>query len=417
MNAGQINDAYQIMNELASQALASTPIKAVDTSSFVAVGEAVLKTGYENTLKSLGVVYSKTIFSVRPYKSRFWSMEVSEDRWGAIIRKINFLYSEAEPSQHVNTDLITGTDTVPNTIFEDGNSVDMYKMALPKTMQLNFYGQQALQKHITRFIDQLDTAFRSEAEFMQFNTGVMVEFFNEIEIMDEAKARAVVLNRIAGMAYMNIGVVDLVAEYNKEFGTSYTREQLLSTNLSDLMRYMAGVIKTYSSRLEDIQLSLYHANVGGKMIPRHTPKARQKMLMYAPLFYKAESEVYSSIFNPQYLDIGAFEGVNYWQSQDDPTRVDIIPSILNTTTGAMEKAPGQVNIPYVVGLLYDEEGMGWYPKFTRSIATPVNAAGAYWNLYYHWLFSAYNDYTENAVLFVLGDGGTAAANMSLPKRK
>lgn len=402
MNPGQINDAHLLMNALAAQALGNTALTATDTSSFVSVGEAVLRTGYENTLNALGVVLSRTIFSVRPYKSKFWSLEVSGDRYGAITRKIIPLYSEAEAPQDVNIDT---PEAVQN--LADGQSIDMYTIRKPKMLQLNFYGSQALQKKITRFVHQLDAAFKSEAEFLQFVGAYMTEFYNEVELLNEARARAAVINRIAGQVAMNLAVVDVVASYNNLNGTDYTRDELLSAaNIGNLARHTATVIKTYASRLTDMQTGKYHANLTGyQPIPRHTPRARQKLLMYDPYFITVETEVYSGLFNPKYLDIGRFESVNYWQSQDKPTEINITPAILNTTTGEQAKATQAVNIPYVLGLLFDEEALGWYPRFEMTASTPLNAAGLYWNTFMHWLFNVYNDYTENAVVFVLGDGG------------
>ena len=45
------------------------------------------------------------------------------------------------------------------------------------------------------------------------------------------------------------------------------------------------------------------------------------------------------------------------------------------------------------------------PQFDYASTTPFNSAGGYYNMYNHWRFNSYCDYTENAVLFVLGAGG------------
>lgn len=406
MNPGQIFDAYKIINKLSHQALGENAPEAVDTSTFVSVGEKILKTGYENVLNALSVVVFKTIFSARPYRGNFDIMRVDEQRYGGITRKVMYGFSDAEPSQDVNISGISGFPDEPGVNnLADGNSIDMYSIKNPKVIQLNFYGQQALQDHITRHVHALDQAFSSESEFMQFISGMMVNFYNSIVVKNEAKARAVLLNRIAGQVDMGLAVVDLVAEYNKFFGTAYTREQLLSTNVESFMQYVASEVMVYSDRLADMNTGTYHANVdGGPLIQRHTPKERQRMIMYSPIFRRAETLVYSGLFNPQYLQIGDFEGVNFWQSQKEPEKINITPGILNTTTGATVKG-NAVSLDYVLGILYDEEGLGWVPVFDRAVSTPLNAAALYWNTYYHWLFSAYNDYTENAVVFILGEGG------------
>ena len=96
--------------------------------------------------------------------------------------------------------------------------------------------------------------------------------------------------------------------------------------------------------------------------------------------------------------------MNYWQSQDEPTQIKVKPNILDTATGA-SKDGVETTIPYCLGILFDEEALGVLPQFDYASSTPFNSAGGYWNMYMHWRFNVYSDYTENAVVFVLGDGG------------
>lgn len=391
-------DVYALMNAVVSQATGRTDLAVVDTTTFASVGEIVLRTGTENTLNAISTVIGKTIFSVRPYKGKLESLRVAQQRWGGQVRKIINLYDEAEKSDDWNTD-------VSQNALADGGSVDMYKIRKPKALQLNFYGTKVLQKHITRFRDQLSLAFHNEDEFIRFIDSVMVEFSNEIELLNEAESRATLLNFMAGISSMGLTEVDLVAEYNNEYGTQFTRAQLLSTYIESFMKFVAAEIKIYSSKLTDMS-TLYHANLTGyNKIMRHTPKERQKMVMYEPIFIKTQAEVYSGLFNPEYLNIGSFEGVNYWQSQSTPTAINVKPNILDLTTGASKDAETAVDLNYVLGILFDEEACGVMPQFDYSSTTPFNSAGGYYNMYMHWRFNSYCDYTENAVLFVLGEGG------------
>lgn len=391
-------DVYALMNAVVSQATGRTDLAVVDTTTFASVGEIVLRTGTENTLNAISTVIGKTIFSVRPYKGKLESLRVAQQRWGGQVRKIINLYDEAEKSDDWNTD-------VAQNALADGGSVDMYKIRKPKALQLNFYGTKVLQKHITRFRDQLSLAFHNEDEFIRFIDSVMVEFSNEIELLNEAESRATLLNFMAGISSMGLTEVDLVAEYNNEYGTQYTRSQLLSTYIESFMKFVAAEIKIYSSRLTDMS-TLYHANLTGyNKIMRHTPKERQKMVMYEPIFIKTQAEVYSGLFNPEYLDIGSFEGVNYWQSQSTPTAINVKPNILNVADGTSKNAEVAVELDYVLGILFDEEACGVMPQFDYSSTTPFNSAGGYYNMFMHWRFNAYCDYTENAVLFVMGEGG------------
>ncbi len=400
-------DVYQIVNQMIKEATGRNDLAVADTSSFVSVGETLVRVAPENTLNALSTVLGRTIFSVRPYKSSLGSLTVTPERWGARIRKIKYLQTGFSPSEDWNT-------TLNQTQLADGNSVDMYKINKPKAVELNFYGTKVLQKWITRFRDQLSLAFRSESEFIQFMDGVMTEFNNEVELANEARTRLTLINFMAGISSMGLYEVDLTQTFNQRYGTNYTREQLLSSQLEPFMKHMVSTIKTYSSRLKDAS-ALYHANLTGyEKFVQHTPKNRQKMIMLEPLFIESEANVYSSIFNPQYLNIGSYEGVNFWQSQTDPEKISVTPNILDAATGESKTAEAPVNLDYAVGLLFDEEALGVMPQFDYSSTTPFNSAGGYYNMYMHWRFNAYSDFTENAILFVMGAGGETPAVFTNP---
>lgn len=408
-NTLQVQDVYQLINDIAYQATGRTDLKAVDTSTFTAVGEILLRTGVENTLNAISTVISETIFSIRPYKGKLDMLRVNQQRWGAQVRKITYLTQDYEASQDWNTNLAP-------TQLADGQSIDMYKINAPKALQLNFYGAKTLQKHITRFRNQLSLAFHSEAEFMRFIDGVMIEFFNEVEIANEQKSRLTLINFFAGLVDMGLSVVDLTATFNAEHGTTLTRDQILSQDLTRFMQHFVSTVKITSDRLTDMS-AMNHAQITGKgTILRHTPKSMQKMIMYGPMFTKAEASVFSEIFNPIYLELGEnFETVNYWQNQKNPTAIQAKPNILDVATGE-SKAGAEVNIPYVVGAIFDREACGVMPKFDYASTTPINSAGGYYNMYYHWLFNSYCDYTENAVLFIMSGDGTSASAMSKARK-
>lgn len=126
--------------------------------------------------------------------------------------------------------------------------------------------------------------------------------------------------------------------------------------------------------------------------------------MYAPAMIDQETIVMPELFGPDYIKIMGYEEVNYWQNPNNPSAIQINPVILDTVTGG-KKAAGEQSIPYVLAYLFDVEHMGTTEHFQGSDVTPLNAAGEYWNIYYHWLFGGWNDFTEKHVLFVVGDGG------------
>ncbi len=446
-------DVYAVVNSMAESMFgAETGLKAKDTSTFVTVGEAMLRQGYENTLNALSLAMGRSIFAVRPYTGKFRIITRTEQEYGAIKRKISYFYDPAEPSQDWNTDITN------NQLF-DGKSIDHYKIRKRYPLEIHFVGLKVIQKHFTRFRDQLKLAFRNEEEFGRYYYGLLVEVNNELELMRESENRLHVLNHIG--AVYNTGSaamkVNLTEGFNKKFGTAYTSAQLRSEHLKEFLAYMVSVIK-YTSRMMTEFNTLYHltpkkTNDAGEdlVLLRHTPMTDQRLLLLEPLMIDAEALVLPQIFNDQYLKIANYEGVNYWQNPVDPGAVQVTPNQLNVSTGVSETGSA-VNIPYVVGMLFDREGVNYWQNpvdpgavqvtpnqlnvstgvsetgsavnipyvvgmlFDRDalvtsyhmedvLTTPVNAAGNYYNTYYHWAKDYQDDLTENTVIFYMADPG------------
>lgn len=399
-------DVYAVVNSMAESMFgAETSLKAKDTSTFVTVGEAMLRQGYENTLNALSLAMGRAILAVRPYTGKFRIITRTEQEYGAIKRKISYFYDPAEPSQDWNTDITN------NQLF-DGKSIDHYKIRKRYPLEIHFVGLKVIQKHFTRFREQLKLAFRNEEEFGRYYYGLLVEVNNELELMRESENRLHVLNHIG--AVYNTGSatmkVDLTDGFNKKFGTSYTSAQLRSEHLKEFLAYMVSVIK-YTSRMMTEFNTLYHltpkkTNDAGEdlVLLRHTPMADQRLLLLEPLMIDAESLVLPQIFNDQYLKIANYEGVNYWQNPVDPGAVQVTPNQLNVSTGASETGSA-VNIPYVVGMLFDRDALVTAYHMEDVLTTPVNAAGNYYNTFYHWAKDYQDDLTENTVIFYMADPG------------
>ena len=404
MNTLTPTDVHAIVNAAAKAMYGgNTAIQATDTSSFVSVGEAMLRTGYENTLDALSIMIARTFFAVRPYTGTLRLMNVTRDQFGGIRRKISYFYNEAEQSQDWNTD-------VAATQLNDGQSVDHYKIRKRYPLELNFCGLKVLQTHVTRFDYQIKRAFQSEADFDAYYRGLAVEIGNELEMMVEAQNRLHLLNHIAGV--YDVGSarmkVNLTKGFNTKFGTTYTSAQLRSEHLKEFLAYFVAETKNIAALMRQNNI-LFHLtpvknNDAGNplVLLRHTPYQNQKMFLYAPLFRDAEAMVLPQIFNDQYLSLNNYEGVEFWQDVAAPASISVTPNVLDVTTGQSKNGKA-VKLDYVVGILFDENALATNYYVDRVKTTPENAAGSYYNTYYHWAKQYGDDFTENSVLFYMAD--------------
>lgn len=412
-----VQDCHNLMNSLVKQATGQQSITVIDSSTFVSAGETVLATGTENVINSLSLIIGRTLVAVRPYKAKFLLINaLNSGIYSNRIRKISYYSKDAQASGMYNTQLYTnlkdGYTNGQNIIADNPTSTkSMWEQNQPVSLEMNFAGSDTWDDSLTIYEKQLQVAFESEANFSRFMSGIMTEKGNDIESQKEAFNRMCVLNEI-GMIYdmaddRPLSSVNLTKEYNTKYGTSYTSAELRTTYLESFLKFFVAYIKNISNYLEERSTN-YHlspaktVNGTNYKLLRHTPKNRQKMFLYEPLFIEAKANVLPSIFNPEYLDIKNYEAVNYWQSIDSRASIKITPAIFDKTTGEQKKG-NEVDLDYVVGLLFDEDAMMIDYQFEGSYSTPLEARKLYRNIFWHYTKNAINDPTENAILFYMKD--------------
>lgn len=385
VNDMTIEQVSTVLNAIVEQATGKQPtIQVTDTSSFVTVAQTALKTGYDNVLNAISQVLSRTIFSVRPYNRKFRGLEVSEQKWGNHVRKLQLVDNTFENDERYS--------------LTEGQSVDMYKVKKPKPVQTNFYGQVTFQDHITIFRDQLDVAFSSPTEFASFISMIMQNMADRFAQMDEEFDRSAVANFIGGKIIGGTDVIHLVTEYNDYAGTSYTATTIKDpTAYEPFIKWVFGRIKTLVGMMSERSIK-YHTNLTDKPIMRHTPVDNLKMYLFAPVLNDITSSVLSDIYNDELLRFAEHEEVSYWQNIDNPDALKLTASYM-TAAGAI--TTGSVNSTGIFGVLFDEEAVGSNRCNEWSERTPMNAAGGYSNIYWHWTRRYWNDFTENGLVLML----------------
>lgn len=408
-------DAHALMNLIVKEATGQdSTIQVVDSSTFVSAGETVLATGVENTLNALAIVIGRTMMAVRPYKAKLNIINaLNTGVFTSRMRKVSFYSREAQESGDWNTDLKTNLAMGYDNGTNSGVSAQsMWVQNQPVPLEMNFGGQSVWQDSTTVYENQLKVAFRNESEFNSFVAGIMTEKGNDIESQKEAFNRMTILNYIAGVydldtANANGRVINLTKAFNDKFGTTYSSADLRTTYLTEFLQFFVAEFKLTSDYMTN-RSSRYHwspaKQIGGVnyTLLRHTPKNKQRVMLYNPLFTDAKARVFSEIFNPQYLDVGQFEGIDYWQNFTEPSKISVTPAIPNVS-GSTQVAGSPVALDYVVGMIYDEDALMIDYQLEAANTTPLEARKRYRNIWWTFSKNAINDFTENAVIFIMKD--------------
>lgn len=408
VNDLNFNQLATVLNSVVSQATGKTAITPTNTGEFVSVAQTALKTGYDPVLGAISQVLSKTIFGVRPYSRKFGGIEVTNQQFGNITRKLNISDKDFE-----NDDRMSLTD---------GNSVDMFKVNKPNMLQTNFYGANVYQKSLTFFRDQLDCAFTTPDEFGLFVSMTMQNATDQLEQARENLARATIANYLSGKVIGDTAsVVHLLTEYNAMLGltgdNAFTKQEIyLPANFKPFMQWVYSRIATLSSLMTE-RTKKFHTNVtnfggtynstdgtctGGtdKTLMRHTPVNKQKVYLYAPARFQTEAMVLADTYHDNFIKYADNDTINFWQSIDTPDSIEVKPTYM-VGTGELITPASATQTDNILGVVFDENTLGYTLVNQWSAPTPFNARGGYSNIFWHETARYWNDFTENGLVLLL----------------
>ena len=420
-------DAYLIMKNLVKQATGETvELQTNDLSAYIAAGEKVMATGFENTLEALSIVLGRTIIAVRPYKARATIIRQDNlDLYKTRMRKISYYSDDPLPAGSWNTDLFpknlgrgrsNGQGEPESGEYKATKSQWEQHPVIP--VELNFSGFSTWDEAITIYKKQLRIAMRDPQEMAKYLNGQMVSKNNDVELEKEAfdtlNFTGYMMALFAANKVLNNGMaVNLTAEFNNYYGTAYTSQQLRTTYLKQFTGFYVAFVKTMvedfarltAKRHWLIPKQFDDGTVHGVL--RSTPRNRIKMAMYDPFWKKVEATVFPEVFNDQYLTYDNFESFTYWQTDAPGLQAKLsgytaLPDITGTHSGEQYKSD-KVDIDYVLGVIFDEDACVTNHALDDADATPMEARKKYYNLWWNFVKNATVDISEQGVLLYMAD--------------
>lgn len=375
-----------LLNSIHYQATGRSAITPTTTADFVSLAQTTLQAGYDPVLNAISQMVTKTIFSVRPYDRKFAGIQVDNQKFGAITRKLNIADKDFE--NDVSFQLI------------DGQAVDHYVVNKPNILQTNFYGANVFEKNYTIFKDQLDNAFTGAEQLGEFMAMVTQNTSDMVEQAHENLARATIANYVGGKVAGDSGsVIHLLTEYNAATGLSLTKvDAMQPDNYKPFMQWVYARVAALCALMTE-RSNMFQTNITGKPVMRHTPYRNQNVYLFAPDRYGMEARVLADTFHDNYLKYADVETVNYWQSIQSPEQISVTPSYLDNT-GAIVTGSAAV-IDDLFGVILDDDTLGYTVINQWSAMTPLNAKGGYWNMFIHFTDRYWTDYTEKGIILKL----------------
>lgn len=385
VNNMAFEDASLLLNAVHSQVTGSTGIAPTDIHEFISVAQKTLAVGYDPVMSAITQIIGRTVFSIRPYAAKFGGIQMDAMKWGGIIRKVVLADKPLEKNEAF--DLI------------DGQSIDQYTVNKPKPLELKYYGALTFAKSFTIFKNQLDNAFKGPDEFGSFMAMVTQNALDMIEQTKESCARLCIANFIGGKINKSNGVIHMLTEYNTETGQTLTATTVYApANFPAFIKWCYARIATLTGLMTE-RSEEFQIKVTGYDINRHTPLEKQKVYIYSDILNGMNARVLADAYHNDFLEFSDVAPVNYWQAIDDRMKISITPEQLKAD-GTLETGSAVVQ-DKIMGVIFDEDALGYTVIDEESAVTPYNARGSYWNQIYKGVLKYYNDFTEKGIVLLL----------------
>lgn len=400
VNSNIIYQAGTLLADVVQQATGRKVLTASTPGEWTSVAQSALSAGVEPILNTLVNMWSRTIFSVRPYSAKLKGLEMSADRFGLMTRKLSPVVKDpGDDAAYLWPVAYDAGQTPPS---GDGYSVDMYAISKKQVLQTGFAGAAVYQEIFTIFKDQLDGAFQSAAEFMAFNEMQMADRSNSIESWKENVKRSLLANMILSLDVENQTgrIIHLITEYNADTGASLTSTTVFApANFPGFVRWMVARFNTLARMMSE-RTAMFQTTISGQYVLRHTPAEDLRVYITGRFKDMMDTMALSVTFNDQYLKMADVEGINFWQSTSAPASVTGKPTYTNTS--GVATTPGSAStVNNIVGVMFDRDALGMASILEESALSPYNVKGRYWNNAYNNKFKTRFDMTEKAVLLLL----------------
>lgn len=375
----KVTQIATILNEAQQEIIGEAAITTENLENVVDMGKQILEaTDVDNYVRKLIDKVGRMIFVDRVYNST--APDILADSWeyGSAMQKVR-----CEMPDAVENDSWKLTN---------GQSYDPFVFTAPD-VQSKFYDSKVTYEVQMSFTEmQVKSAFNSPAEMNSFFAMIENRIRFKLTLSNDILKTRTVNNLIAEKIHSNNNVVNLLAMYNAEFTQTLKADHALMDK--DFLRYAIGKIKEY---IKYIQRPSMLFNDGG--YTTFTPESDMKMVLLSRFVNTAEVYLQSDTFHNDLVKLSGYSEVPYWQGSGTSETFDFAEiSKIDVTTASGNKV-SQIGI---IGTIFDRDAC-MICNANPRVTSIYNPKGEYWNYFYKYDASYFNDTMENCVVFIVAD--------------
>ena len=387
----EVKQIYAIVNSVSSEVLGKTDIVKDDLTGIVDLGTEIFNQGaVDNYVKSLVNHIGKVVFVNRPYSGKVPSVLMDAWEFGSVMEKISADVPAAEENDTWN--------------LTDGQEYKQDVFHKPVVTAKFFNSKVTFEVPVSITERQVKESFSSAEQL----NGFLSMIYNAVDKSMTIKTDALIMRTINNMvgetlkadaakftpsgkalnyaSASTVRCVNLLYLYNQAKGTTLTAAQAILN--PDFIRYASYQMGLYADRLQSIS-SLF--NIGGK--DRFTPKDALHVVLLSDFAKAAQTFLYSDTKHVDQVLLPNAETIASWQGSGQDY------SFAHTSAINIKTASGtDVNISGVLGVMFDRDALG-VCNTDKRVTTNYNAKAEFFNNWYKFDASYFNDTNENFVVF------------------
>lgn len=388
MTVVQIKD---LMNSVTTEILGKGDIVAEDLSNVVDIGKEIFdNTDVDNYVKSLVNHIGKVIFVNRPYTGNIPSMLMDSWEFGSVLEKIQADIPDA--TENSTWDLQDGKSYDPNVFYKPKVSAKFFNSKVTFEVPMSFTER------------QVKESFSSAAQL----NGFVSMIYNAVDKSMTIKIDSLVMRTMNNMIAQTLHAefptvtdgdykastgnkaVNLLKLYNDKYTKTLTPETAITD--PDFIRFASYIMGLYADRLGKLS-TLF--NVGKK--ERFTPADMLHVVMLSDFEKAASTYLYSDTWHNENVKLPAAETVPYWQGSGEDYSF-AKTSDIHVTVSDGSGSTVEVVASGILAVMYDRDAMG-VCNSDRRVTTQYNAKAEFFNNFYKYDASYFNDLNENFVVF------------------
>ena len=391
----KIEQVYSLVNASTKEILGETDIVKQDLSNVVDIGSSIINSNnVDNYVKSLVDHIGKVIFVNRPYAGSVPNVLMDKWEFGSILEKISADLPEA--IENKSWELSNGVDYSPNVFYKPTVSAKFYNSKVTFEVDMSFTERQVKEsfsnaEQLNAFVSMLYNAFERSMT-VKIDSLVMSTINNAIaQVINHAMP--IVENGDYSQVTSTPQAINLLKLYNDTFTKSLTKTNCLTD--TDFLKWCCIMLSTYAKRMSRMS-TLF--NVGGK--PRFTPKEDLNIIMLQDFYANMRVNLASDTYNKEDLLLPTdITTIPYWQGSGNDYSDSKVAKI-NVTIKTGDSTTKDIEMNGIMAVMFDRNALG-VCNLDRRVTTNYNPKAEFYNNFYKFDCSYFNDLDENFIIFFI----------------